>query len=242
MMDCSWGINIDVEGFSTNYEHSEIRKTFAIRAIHELMDAIIKIGTLCFPGDPKRNYSDRLFAHQFGDGFIICSDYPEDDATRAISIAIALMRHMIIKGFATKAAISAGDMSDINGCYPKVVRDSNGGRVYLGMGLMTTIPVMGTALTRAHKLSNKQSGAVLIIDHKLLNLGVPQGVNLGGEHRNCIDWISADLPLSNQIASISGLATTEPHVLVQNLKSYCQSEPTPPVHWVTATFSTIGTA
>jgi len=241
-MDGRWGINIDIEGFSTNYEHSENRKTFAIWAIRELIDAIYKVGTLCFPGDPDRNYSDRIFAHQFGDGFIICSDYPEADATRAISIASAIMRHMIIKGFATKAAISAGDMSDIKGCYPNAVRDTNDDTVHLGMGLMTIIPVMGTALTKAHKLAGKQSGAVLILDHKLLSLGLPEGVDLRGEHCNCIDWISANLPLSNKIAKISGLATAEPHVLLQNLKCYCESEPTPPQHWVTSTFSTIAIA
>ena len=221
-MDGRWGINIDVEGFSTNYEHSENRQTFAIWALSELMDAIYKVGTHCFPGDPGRNYSDRLFAHQFGDGFIICSDYPEPDATRAISIAIAIMRHMIIKG-----------------CYPMAVRHTNDDTVHLGMGLMTTIPVMGTALTRAHKLSSKHSGAVLIVDHKLLRLGVPEGIDLRGGNGNCIDWISADLSLSNKIANISRLATAEPHVLLEKLKCYCENEPTPPEHWVTATFSTI---
>jgi hypothetical protein len=238
-MDGRWGISIDIEGFSTNYEHSENRKNFAISALRELMDAIYKVGTLCFPGDPYRNYSDRIFAHQFGDGFIICSDFPEANATRAISIAIALMRHMIVKGFATKAAISAGDMSDIKGCYPNAVREANDETVHLGMGLMTTIPVMGTALTKAHKLASKQSGAILIIDHNLLSLGVAEGVDLRGEHGNCIDWISANLPLSGKITKKSRLVTADPPVLLYKLKCYCQSEPVPPKHWVDATFATI---
>lgn len=117
-MSSGWAINIDIEGFSKNYEYSENRKTYAILAIGELMHSIANIGTRCYPGDPKINFSDRLFAHQFGDGFIICSDYPESTSLRAISIAVSIMRHMISKGFATKAAISKGDISDIRGCYP----------------------------------------------------------------------------------------------------------------------------
>ena len=180
-MEGRWGISIDIEGFSKNYEYSEERKTFAILALAELMRAIINIGRICYPGNPERNYSDRLFVHQFGDGFIICSDFPEKDASRAISIATVLMRHMIMKGFAIKAAISSGDMPDIKGCYPGPVRESQDERVDLGMGLMTVISVMGTALTKAHKLSNTHKGSVLIIDESLVRLGLPEGVVIKNE-------------------------------------------------------------
>ena len=61
-MNDSWVINIDIEGFSQNYEHSETREAFAILALCELMEAIVKIGRLCYPGDPDKNYSDRLFS------------------------------------------------------------------------------------------------------------------------------------------------------------------------------------
>ena len=234
-MNNRWAINIDVEGFSKNYEHSEDRKTFAILALSELMDSIVKIGTRCFPGDPDKNYSDRLFAHQFGDGFIICSDFPEEDATRAISIAVAIMRHMIIKGYATKAAISTGDMSDIKGCYPKSVRDTDDERVSLGMGLMTIISVMGTALTKAHKLSNTQKGAVLILDENLAKLGLPNGVEMKGSSGCCIDWVSIILPMSEQIAHTAGLAIDNPQKLIEKLDSYYKQEPTPEDSWIEAT-------
>jgi len=234
-MNNRWAISIDVEGFSKNYEHSEDRKTFAILALAELMDSIVKIGTRCFPGEPDRNFSDRLFAHQFGDGFIICSDFPEHDATRAISIAAAIMRHMIIKGYATKAAISTGDMSDIKGCYPKSVRDTDDERVYLGKGLMTIISVMGTALTKAHKLSNSQTGAVLILDEDLVKLGLPEGIELKGISGCCIDWVSSNLPMSEQIAHTAGLATGNPQALFEKLISYFKQEPFPPDSWIEAT-------
>ncbi|MDP1771534.1 MAG: hypothetical protein Q8L15_04560 [Methylobacter sp.] len=203
------------------------------------MDSIVKIGTLSFPGDSDKNSSERLFAHQFGDGFIICSDFPEPDASRAISIAVAIMRHMIIKGYATKAAISAGDMLDIKGYYPKSVRDAESGIVYLGMGLMTIISVMGTALTKAHKLSDTQKGAVLILDDNLAKLGLPEGVELNGDAGNCINWVSSNLPLSDHIAKKSGLETANPQMLIEKLNLYCEQEPTPPAFWIEATRSMI---
>ena len=58
-MDDRWGISIDVEGFSKNYEYSEERKKFAISALCELMNAIVNIGRECYPGDPDTNFSDR---------------------------------------------------------------------------------------------------------------------------------------------------------------------------------------
>lgn len=238
-MNDRWAINIDIEGFSINYEHSEDRKSFAIRALAELMDSIIKIGTLCFPGDPRNNFSDRLFVHQFGDGFIICSDYPETDAIRAISIAVTIMRHMMIKGFATKAAISTGSMSDIRGCYPESVRDTKDGIVDLGMGIMTIISVMGTALTKAHKLSTTKKGAVLILDENVARLGIPEGVIIKGGLGYCIDWMSSRLPMSDEIADTAGLYTDNSQKLLEKLDLYCKQEPPPPNSWIEATKATI---
>ncbi len=238
-MDGRWGISIDVEGFSKNYEYNEERKTFAILALAELMNAIVNIGQLCFPGNPDANFSDRLFVHQFGDGFIVCSDYPENDASRAIWIATALMRHMILKGFAVKAAISSGDMSDIKGCYPRSVRDTLDERVDLGMGLMTVISVMGTALTKAHKLSSRHKGAVLIIDSNLIGLGLPKGVIIQS-NSNCVDWINSCLPAADEIAKKASLMVGSTTEMIEKLNEYCSIKPIPPSAWVEATFETVG--
>jgi hypothetical protein len=240
-MDGRWGISIDVEGFSKNYEYSEERKTFATLALAELMQAIINIGRVCYPGNLNENFSDRLFVHQFGDGFIICSDFPEKDASRAISIATALMRHMVLKGFATKAAISSGDMSDIKGCYPKPVRETQDERVDLGMGLMTVISVMGTALTKAHKLSCTHKGAVLILDKNLAGLGLPEGIVIKSGSK-CIDWINSCLPAADEIAKKTGMLLGSPKTIVEKLDEYCRIEPTPPDAWIKATLETVGKA
>jgi hypothetical protein len=235
-----WAINIDIEGFSKHYEYDEGRKTYAILALGELMNSVFLIGSQCFPGTPENNFSERLFAHQYGDGFLICSDYPELDGSRAIAIAVAIMRHMIMNGYVTKAAISTGDLSDISGCYPKPMRDVQDERLDVGMGLMTIISVMGTALTKAHRLAATRKGAVLVLDKQLAEIGLPVGTKTRDTGSCCIDWIASDLPLADEIARKSRLRTGIAKELCENLKTYCATEPTPPASWVEATFASVG--
>lgn len=239
-MNERWAISIDIEGFSKHYEHSEDRKTYAILALGELMNSVFLVGSQCFPGTPEKIFSERLFAHQFGDGFLICSDFPESDASRAIAIAVAIMRHMTLKGYVTKAAISTGDLSDIRGCYPKPMRDAQDDRLDIGMGLMTIISIMGTALTKAHKLANTGRGAVLILDRQLVEIGLPVGAKIRIPGSPCIDWVSSDLPLADEIAQKAQLRTASARELCEKLKAYCATQPTPPVPWVEATFATVG--
>ena len=240
-MYISWGLCIDVEGFSANYEHSEDRKTFAILALGELMSAIHRVGSKMYPGTSGKNYTDRLFAYQFGDGFLVSSDLCDTDATRPTAIAIALMRHMIICGFATKAAIAIGEMSGINGCYPQPMRDAPDSRVNMGMGLMTTIPVMGTALTKAHKLGSRSSGATLALDPALASGQRPEGAVLCGANRTCVDWISSEIDLVSEIASVSELKVAGRSSLVTHLSRYMQASPRPPESWIASTLACITT-
>jgi len=227
-----WAINIDVEGFSKKYEYSEDMKTFAISALRELMESIIKIGTDVYPGTQDNNNSERLFAHQFGDGFLISSDFYEESAERPIAIAISIMRHMMMKGFPTKAAISTGDMSDISGCYPKFVRKSGDNRVDLGMGIMTTTPVMGTAMTRAHKLGGVKSGAVLIVDKSRFE-SIPSAKIINTDSDiNLIDWISSDLPSAKEISSLVKLEYGDRNSLISMFEWYIQQKPELPEVWI----------
>ena len=239
-MNGRWAISIDIEGFSKHYEYSEDRKTYAILALGELMNSVFRVGSQCFPGTPEKNFSERLFAHQYGDGFLVCSDFPEPDGSRAIAIAVAIMRHMTLKGYATKAAISTGDLSDIRGCYPKPMRDAQDERLGVGMGLMTIISVMGTALTKAHKLATTEKGAVLIIDRELVDIGWPVGAKTCDSRSHCIDWVSSDLPLADEIAQKSQLRTGSARELCDKLKTYCATQPAPPADWIKATLANVG--
>lgn len=78
----SWAIYIDIEGFSKIFV--KISPVRAISLLGKLMSSIYLIGDKIYPND-----SERLFAHQFGDGFLIVSDFPEKNLERPIAISIA---------------------------------------------------------------------------------------------------------------------------------------------------------
>lgn len=239
-MDRRWGISIDIEGFSALYESGELGKSRAILALHDLMGAIIRIGQRAYPGDVTSNESDRIFAHQFGDGFVIVSDFEEADSSRCIAIATSIMRHMAIRGFCTKSAISVGDMADIKGCYPDSVRFSDKGALPLGAGLMTTIPVMGTALTKAYKLSSRVSGSVLVVD-KLAFEHIPESLVVScGDDCCFIDWRSNEHKLAKTISEKSGLEFGDRGQLLDLFERYIETEPRPPEKWVMGSRASIG--
>jgi hypothetical protein len=231
-MDKRWGISIDIEGFSSLYEHTEATQSKAIWGLHQLMDAVIKVGKNAYPGDPNKNYWDRIFAHQFGDGFIIVSNFEEPDPSRCISIAISLSRYMLLQGFATKTAISTGSMIDINGCYPDEMRNSQNNTLKLGMGLMTSIPVMGTALTKAHKLSGRVSGNVVVIDLTQFK-SIPEGlIKVSEGNVGYIDWMSDSNSLAQEISEKAGLQFGSKKQLLSMFSSYITTTPCPPDKWI----------
>ncbi|MDH5517415.1 MAG: hypothetical protein OEY36_06310 [Gammaproteobacteria bacterium] len=231
-MDKRWGLNIDIEGFSNLYESNYDNQSKAILGLRELMHSIIQIGINVYPGDPNINESDRIFAHQFGDGFIIVSDFEETDAGRCIAIATALMRHMLLKGYATKVAISTGGMSGINGCYPDEMRNSQDGRLQLGAGLMTSIPVMGTALTKAHKLASKVSGNVLVVDNMQFSIIPTERVTKTASNISFVNWQSDENELAKYISQKANLAFGAEDQLKEKFENYIKTEPCPPQRWI----------
>jgi hypothetical protein len=240
-MDSRWGLNIDIEGFSNLYESGDANQTRAIWGLQELMRSIIQIGIKVFPGNPAKNFSDRIFAHQFGDGFIVVSDFQETDASRCIALATSLTRHMLTKGFATKAAISTGSMSDINGCYPDEMRNAKNGTLGLGMGLMTSIPVMGTALTKAHKLGSRVSGNVVVIDNSQF-LTLPSGlISKTDSNISYINWYSDNHELARSISQKADLNFSSEIELDKLFASYIETDPQPPEKWVVGSNSTKNT-
>jgi len=227
-----WGICIDIEGFSNLYEFSEETQSKAIFGLHQLMDAVIKIGRLVYPGEPFNNYSDRIFAHQFGDGFILVSNFEEPDPRRCIAIATSLMRHMLLQGFATKSAISTGSMTDISGCYPDITRNSQNSTLSLGMGLLTFIPVMGSALTKAHKLAGRNSGNVLVIDANQFSSVPDNLIKFREENIVHINWMLDHNRLARDISEKAGLQFGSEQQLYSQFEAYIAQIPQPPKKWI----------
>jgi hypothetical protein len=216
-----WAIYIDLEGFSALWdEESQILWSFG-----ELMRAIFRVGNLCYPHRPYR-----LFAHQFGDGFLIASEFHEESLTRCATIAIALMRHVAATGRLASAAISEGNFADIEGCYPKEVLDhgSSDHRVDMGEGLMTIILGMGTALVRPYLIVKKVKGPFLLIaGSKSVRLGgdILRTPIPGTSSLMSIDWVHADLKRLTDIRNTARLHVKAPSNVESMLHEYCQNQP-----------------
>ncbi len=184
-----WALHIDIEGFGTNYEKSDQ----PLRALRALMEGIYLIGNKVYP-----NSSERIFAHQIGDGFIVVGDFGAISLEQPIIIAIALMQHVLFAGGTTKACISEGDLADIQGCFPPCIREASEGKGYvrLGSGIMTTFSVMGTALIRSVKLAEKSpSGSLLIIPSEYIDR-VPKELHafkIDDLDLMAIDWLHAKI-------------------------------------------------
>jgi hypothetical protein len=223
-----WAINIDMEGFSVLWKQEDNK---ILQSFRELMKAIFRIGCKCFPDSPER-----LFAHQIGDGFLIVSDFHEENLERSVTIAVALMKHVAANGHLTKAVIVEGDFSDIQGCYPKEVISSLVGdhTVSIGHGLMTIFPVMGTALIKSVKIATKSPKGPLLTLEKSKISRLPQEMPIKEIEKTgiiSIDWINMETPLLKKIQSYSGLSTPSPNNLKNMLAKYCVEYELPAI-WV----------
>jgi hypothetical protein len=220
--DC-WSIWIDIEGFSKLWSKGDA----GLNGMNSLITAIHAIGTNCFP-----DQFSRIFAHQFGDGFVIVSTFREEKLDRCAAAAISLMRYVSESGCMARAAIAEGQFADISGCWPKHIRDElsrsdrdNG--IHIGMGLMTLIPVMGTALINANKLdkANTLRGSVLTLES--CNLARLTG-GFKFERVPCkpdlaiIDWVNSNHPFITEIGSNSGLHIPDSAKTASNLNRYIE--------------------
>lgn len=219
-----WSIYIDIEGFSALWE----KENDVLWSLGELMRAIFRLGRLCYPREP-----DRLFAHQFGDGFLVVSDFHEESLERCATIAVALMRHVAASGRLARAAISEGELSDIQGCYPREVLDCLEGdhTVSLHMGLMTISPVMGTALIRAVGIDKIAPRGPLVAIHSAkagrLGASVPHRA-VPGRDLASIDWVHMESEALAQLQHDASIAAPSPAELETLLRTYCDEHPVPP--------------
>lgn len=233
-MEKRWSIWIDIEGFGVIYGKSREQ---ALSALSHLMDALYRTATNVYAESPNR-----LFIHQFGDGFVIVSDFPETSAERPLAMAITLMRHMISLQVATKVAISAGDFSDVLGRYPDAIQEAvtGDGRTFkVGEGLMSVIPVMGMALISPYKLSNKKTGALLLLDTAPFS-NIPEGIKSSSSEPMTIDWVHSDLPLIKEICDKAGFHGYDAPTTAKHLTAYIEMNTGLPKEWQENTLKAAG--
>lgn len=212
-----WAIYIDIEGFSVIYEHDI---TQALGSLGGLMEDIFRIGNSLYP-EP----GERLFAHQLGDGFIIISDFEEKSLERPISIAIALLQSTLLRGGTARAGISEGDFADIRGCYPDIIQKNRNddGILRLGYGIMTTFNVMGSALIRAYKITQKQpKGPCLLIDSKLRPKVSTESFPLLSEINDLLEmnWFITNQTELNKIQKCLEIEISDTDVFVGKMEEY----------------------
>lgn len=225
-MNGRWAIHIDVEGFGAKWNDT----IDAFRGLNALMEGIFHIADRVYQEPPQR-----LFAHQFGDGFLIVSDFPEENLNRAVLVCIALQRYVLGCGAIAKAAIAEGDLSGIEGCYPKVIRDRNkNGAVFMGHGLMTLFPVMGTALIRAVGLGKKSpSGPLLVASSENSTHISPEFLKIPEENGLVfIDWLKSEPRGLSALQNAAGMREYSESERISQLRSYITSNPELNVKWI----------
>ena len=213
-----WSVYIDIEGFSATYALG----SQPLVSIGALMTGIYNIGSRCYRESP-----DRIFAHQLGDGFIIVGEFGWPDLTQACSIAIALLRNVLVSGGAAKAAIAAGELADVTGCYPPVIREAHGqahgGAFSIGGGLMTVLAVMGTALINAYRLlhADRTPSGPLLVVRRSDAPRLPQGVSSIEDHDLAVvDWLHGSYDHLDRLLKEAALLSPNPQQMKLAVQRY----------------------
>jgi hypothetical protein len=219
MSDNRWAIYLDIEGTSTIYKE---QGGLFYDAFNKLFETIYAIGSNVFSETPTR-----LFVHQVGgDGLLIVSEFAEESSEKAISIAVVLLQALLTNGLVGKAGISEGTFADVKSCFPSlrsVPKTASGYR--LGEGLLTTFPVMGTALINAHRIATSlPRGCLLRVDPVLLRVTYPRGVVISDPSNPIVvDWIHTRTATMELIVRKTEIALPSCHHLEQLLVQYVSS-------------------
>ena len=176
--------------------------------------------------------------HQLGDGFIVVSGIPGGNSGRLLCICLGIMRHLIAKGVATKAGISGGGFSDVFGEYPLAIQKAAKDHrcVPLGEnGLMTIIPVMGSALTRSYRFLNGRHGAVLLLDTTAF-CRLQRGIVTRAKSPTVIDWVHSESPQVRRLCKSSGLKYSTSSEAEDHLRKYLKDNSAClPTEWINST-------
>lgn len=222
-----WSIWVDVEGFS--YLSLADRGSDAHWRLHHLMDDVYRFCAL------SNTDGDRLFAHQFGDGFLISSS--DHESPRPILLGVTLLlSSMAYRESPLKVAIAPGGSADVSALFPESVQSAarEGSSFDVGFSKMSVNRVMGDGLVNAHNLSKKEHGPVLLIDSKyeteLNDLQIPQA-KAGGYI--LVDWLHyTDSRVDEMFAALRNGHTTSTAGLRQLLTGYIEKHRGMSQEWV----------
>lgn len=210
---------IDIEGFGKTYT----KDTRCLWSLHELME-----GLFCLGEHYDKLGGFRLFAHQIGDGFLVVDEHTEDNVRRITAVAISLMQYTLLQGgMVCKSAISAGDLADVQGCFPERLkgRSGAGGVVPMGKGLLTTFAVMGTALINSWGLSKKARGPLLIIDAAEVGPIANAGYIVRQKDGSfLIDWVHSESNCLCICKEFLGVPRSSKRIVEEKMKDYINSK------------------
>ena len=196
-----WALYIDIEGFGAKWNDDTMS---AFRGINALMQGIYWIGDRHYRDPPNR-----LFAYQFGDGFLIASEFHEASLDRAILVGVALLRHLLANGETAKCSVAEGGLSDVQGCYPKEIRSQlTRQNIQLGRGVMTVTPVMGSALVRAASMQKKAPpGPLMVVSIKNRDrVGTDLSLTKATGEVAAVNWLLGDFPGLIELQTATGFA------------------------------------
>jgi hypothetical protein len=230
-MDHRPAMFIDVEGFGSLYG---VEKADSLWGLSDLMEGIIVLGRAA-----NELGLARIFAHQFGDGFVIAED-SHGTLGRMAAVAIALHQFVLIKaGHFCGSALEKGGLADVIGCYPKAVTESEGPAVQLGDGLLTITPVTGTALIKTYKLLGKHPGGVCVLPATYqpeLENGIVATDENGVLHLN---WIDSACDTLERCRRALRIGSYDANALRALFKDAAQRNGSP-AHWLAATEKYLG--
>jgi hypothetical protein len=191
-------VYLDIEGFSAIYRTSEAR---GYESLRRLMLGVYEIYSR-FTGKP----ADRLFAHQFSDGFLLLQDDWRPSIDRGLAGAIGLLRYLLNWGFVGRAGMATGGFSDISTLIDAVKKEANAHNPDRDPeGVMTTANVMGDALINAYNVqANDFSGPLLFVQPDLRGRINGDQVHFLQDDRRvvAVDWLRSSLAESGEVQTI----------------------------------------
>jgi len=211
-----WAIYIDVEGFSNMFRRD---RALARQALMTLTEGVRRV----FNQFPTCEH-ERVFAHAFGDGYLILSDFPEVPIDRAIAVATGLQQFLLTRGFVGRAGVSCGDFMDIQ-------EDLNAALATADArhegdppaGVMTVGTVMGDALINAYKVQEDTiSGPMLFLEPSLRDHITDDAMCFLQDRRRSvvIDWLRSTCPHLDRVRVILDLDVFGGARLFDQLRRY----------------------